>query len=1070
MEEQDIKFLCKRKGGNRKKYQTHKEWCRTVQSQPDVISMSFIPITSLLGGINGSGFLTHAINLYLRYKPPVEELHQFLEFQIPRHWAPVFGELALGPERKAPNNASLQFSFMGPKLYVNTTPVDVDKKPVTGLRLYLEGKKSNCLAIHLQHLSSLPMSLLLEDELNESASNASSEHKYYEKVQWKSFSHVCTAPVESDEDNNVVTGAYFQVGETGLKKVLFLRLHFSKVVRATSVKRTEWDGSPGSTQKSGIISTIITTRFSTPQKPPPQPSDVNVNSAVYPGGPPVPTQSPKLLRFVDTTEMTRGPQNSPGYWLVSGARLFVDKAIYTNGGRSPLASPHILTYNIQLALPSLLSVDRNNRGSVSMPLLKRKLFVLAEPPKDLETHELVYQVRFTKEIFRDYHNYLNRMNLYRQRVWMCKVTGKTGLTYEEALLSEKRATEKVQQFPKELIPPALRIIQYSMLSLKDLADAVAAKLQERLFVGAELYGKKDDDVHPCRILKVIEEGVDKFRYEVAWLDKNRNIIGSAQVSAKELVQKKQPFSRNMLKSFIRESTHRNVPWVLHDELARNYGISTDIPEELRGQIFFRNGLLVCNKKRKNEELKGETEKCKRKKSDARKVDGSNTEEENDQLNEEPVKYPIDDLLVKPSPDDPVFTERPSPSRDFNVPIYCVGDLLMVWDFCTSFGRLLHLSPYSLEDFENAICHKESNVVLLVESHAALLRLLIKDRGEFSSAVENKNRKSKITMITWTDYLCDFLEMIKVSGLRQYEATIKRGHYGLVDAHAKLEILCELVNRALETVTIREQLDDFIEQRQVLGATRRGEAIEDARKRREHKERLKAEPDSNGSADGHLASISENDNHSRQNGDVEKKRNGEIESSGQKDALDRRSGIENSNPGSKKKSKKLSSELKEPAENGKESQKPLKGDKDLSYKTSIEQRREHYEREMEKRFIRTNPLGKDRYHNKYWWFRRDGRIFVESPESKEWGYYGSKEELDALMGSLNCKGERERALQKQVEKYYGRICSELQKRSRDLTNKIALDESVVRRSTRVRAPPRENPANAFLRYVNKWKEE
>jgi len=58
-------------------------------------------------------------------------------------------------------------------------------------------------------------------------------------------------------------------------------------------------------------------------------------------------------------------------------------------------------------------------------------------------------------------DYLKQLNLYRQRVWMCKVTGKTGLTYEEALVSEQLATEKVQQFPKELMTVALSIIQYS---------------------------------------------------------------------------------------------------------------------------------------------------------------------------------------------------------------------------------------------------------------------------------------------------------------------------------------------------------------------------------------------------------------------------------------------------------------------------------------------------------------------------------------------------------------------------------------------------------------------------------
>ncbi|KAB2085359.1 hypothetical protein ERO13_A05G375900v2 [Gossypium hirsutum] len=325
VEFQDIKFICKRKGGKLNSNLSHSEWCQTVQSEPDVISMSFIPITSLLSGVNGSGYLTHAINLYLRYKPSIDELHQFLEFQLPKQWAPVFGELALGPQKKQQNSASLQFSFMGPKLYVNTTPVYVDKKPVTGLRLYLEGKRGNRLAIHLQHLSSLPKAFQLEDGPSVSVSDPSSERKYYEKVQWKSCSHVCTAPVDVDDDVSIVTGAHFEVGVYGLKKVLLLRLHFSKLIGAKAIKQPEWDGSPGLAQKSGIISTFISTRFTGAQKHAPRPADVNINSALYPGGPPMPSQPPKVLQFVDTTEMSRGPQDLPGYWVVSGARLIVEK-------------------------------------------------------------------------------------------------------------------------------------------------------------------------------------------------------------------------------------------------------------------------------------------------------------------------------------------------------------------------------------------------------------------------------------------------------------------------------------------------------------------------------------------------------------------------------------------------------------------------------------------------------------------------------------------------------------------------------------------------------------------------
>ena len=65
---QDIVTICKRRGGSDTRNLSHHEWLQTVQSEPDVISMTFIPITSLLNGVPGSGFLSHAINLYLRCK------------------------------------------------------------------------------------------------------------------------------------------------------------------------------------------------------------------------------------------------------------------------------------------------------------------------------------------------------------------------------------------------------------------------------------------------------------------------------------------------------------------------------------------------------------------------------------------------------------------------------------------------------------------------------------------------------------------------------------------------------------------------------------------------------------------------------------------------------------------------------------------------------------------------------------------------------------------------------------------------------------------------------------------
>lgn len=74
---QDIVNICKRRGGSDDRNLSHNEWLQTVQHEPDVISMSFIPITSLLNGVPGSGFLSHAINLYLRCKQISFSLHTF---------------------------------------------------------------------------------------------------------------------------------------------------------------------------------------------------------------------------------------------------------------------------------------------------------------------------------------------------------------------------------------------------------------------------------------------------------------------------------------------------------------------------------------------------------------------------------------------------------------------------------------------------------------------------------------------------------------------------------------------------------------------------------------------------------------------------------------------------------------------------------------------------------------------------------------------------------------------------------------------------------------------------------
>lgn len=334
MTKDGITVICAKRGGDTTT-SSHYEWLPTVSSRPDAINFNFVPITSLLKGVPGKGFLSHAINLYLRHKPPISELEYFLDFQSNKLWAPIHSDLPLGPPtHKAIPTQSLQFNLMGPKLYVNTSQVTVGRAPVTGMRLFLEGQKCNRLAIHLQHLTNIPAVLGAKGD-NISVWRGSDEfadERYFEPVQWKKFSHVCITPVKYNpdwacgQDNAfVVAGAQLRVVKHDSKDVLHLRLLFSKVPN-TGICRSIWEqGSSDFSQKSSFFSTISTSFTGGNLEKEKQPPAVVVDSGVFPTGPPVPVQTQKLLKFVDTSHICKGAQDNPGHWLVTGAKLDVEK-------------------------------------------------------------------------------------------------------------------------------------------------------------------------------------------------------------------------------------------------------------------------------------------------------------------------------------------------------------------------------------------------------------------------------------------------------------------------------------------------------------------------------------------------------------------------------------------------------------------------------------------------------------------------------------------------------------------------------------------------------------------------
>ncbi|KAJ0017808.1 hypothetical protein Pint_10170 [Pistacia integerrima] len=316
--DKDVTVIFRRRGGDDLE-QSHAKWAETVQLAPDVINMTFTPIVSLLEGVPGIKHLARAIDLYLEYKPPIEDLQYFLDFQIARFWAPEHSNI----QRKEPVCPSLQFSLMGPKLYISPDQVTVGRKPVTGLKLGLEGSKQNRLEIHLQHLVSLPKILQPHWDAHVAIGAPKwqgpeeQDSRWFEPIKWKNFSHVSTAPIEFTETCigdlsgvHIVTGAQLGVWDFGAKNVLYLKLLFCKVPGCT-IRRSVWDHSPSippNVQKPGSASSSISNERTS--------DDKKEDSSAHPG---------KLAKIVDLTEMSKGPQDLPGHWLVTGAKLGVDK-------------------------------------------------------------------------------------------------------------------------------------------------------------------------------------------------------------------------------------------------------------------------------------------------------------------------------------------------------------------------------------------------------------------------------------------------------------------------------------------------------------------------------------------------------------------------------------------------------------------------------------------------------------------------------------------------------------------------------------------------------------------------
>ncbi|KAH7696124.1 bromodomain containing protein, partial [Aphelenchoides avenae] len=123
-----------------------------------------------------------------------------------------------------------------------------------------------------------------------------------------------------------------------------------------------------------------------------------------------------------------------------------------------------------------------------MPLLGKEEFKRLPPPHGLKPDSHVYYLKQSGEVFVDYNSYFERLMQLNSMVWTCSATRRTGLTFEEALESERTASPS-KKFPQPLELAIMYFVQRfsKRYGIDDLVNDIYEVLRERYFINEPVF-------------------------------------------------------------------------------------------------------------------------------------------------------------------------------------------------------------------------------------------------------------------------------------------------------------------------------------------------------------------------------------------------------------------------------------------------------------------------------------------------------------------------------------------------------------------------------------------------------
>ncbi|KAF9512921.1 hypothetical protein BS47DRAFT_1329990 [Hydnum rufescens UP504] len=423
-----------------------------------------------------------------------------------------------------------------------------------------------------------------------------------------------------------------------------------------------------------------------------------------------------------------------------------------------------------------------------MPLVRRKKVLLHDVPEVIaaepaQSTREVYYIHQTGEIFPDYDSYSARMTFYSMKVFQCELTGKGGLDFFQALDSERTEAMTLHaRFPAQLKPHVLAAVQWQIMGRLDhLVELVYDRFVNRYFKGEKVFVDIQNEKYYARIIKVfppksltngsshvtpmephaiginlrvpLEESLARddpmsYFYAVRMIEESDPLSGDGrdridddpesekwagsemEVKVNAMSRDRLSFSKSILRRFIRDCVDRDPavasPWTVKRAIAEQYGVSTEMTEEIRRAI---DGAKQGEKEKRKKvwEDKHEAEggpAAKRRKKDGQDSPAGSGPVVDKPKPKGPIKYPIDDLDVMITDRERKGgkqTLRPPLERD--VPFGSdFESSLMSWCFMQSFGAVLKISSFTLDEYECAIRHSLPDVpcTLIAEVNSCLM--------------------------------------------------------------------------------------------------------------------------------------------------------------------------------------------------------------------------------------------------------------------------------------------------------------------------------------------------------------